>query len=257
MQFQVELDQYNGPIDLLLHIVRREEIHLADIPVAKIVDQYFSYLEVLVELQIDDVGDFLEMATLLMEWKSKQAIPSNDSQIGGDGEDRQVVEYAEDLVLRLLEYKQIRDAADSLDERSRRWQLRYSRLNSDLPSVRAGTDRQPIERIEVWDLVSAFGRILRDRKPPMTSEVIYDETPIQVHMAKIHQLLLENSRIELTSLFEPSMHKSALVGLFMATLELTRHHGVTTDQSDPGRPLFLVAGSSFEKNPDWNLSCQN
>lgn len=256
MQFHVELAQYSGPLDLLLHIVRREEISLAAVPVAKIVDQYFQYLEVLVELEIDDVGDFLEMASLLMEWKSKEAIPSQETNENSASDEKHLDDYSEDLVQRLLEYKQLRDAADALADQSRRWQLRYSRLSNDLPNSRSGTDLQPIEKIEVWDLVSAFGRILRDRKQPTATEVIYDDTPIQAYMAQIHLLLAIQGRVELTSLFEPHMHKSALIGLFMATLELTRHHGVTTEQSESCQPLYLVAGQQFRQSLDWSHSSQ-
>ncbi len=256
-QFQVELPQYCGPFDLLLHIVRREEIDLSEIPLAAIIDQYFLYLEVLVELEIDDVGDFLEIASVLMEWKSKQAIPAQDNPESSGSQDNAFNDYSDDLVQRLLEYKRYRDAATALDDQGRRWQLRFSRLANDLPTARPGTNQQPIEPIEIWDLVSAFGRILRDRKPPLTTEVVFDDTPIQVHMVNIHRLLKENQRIELTALFQPKMHKSALIGLFLATLELTRHHGVTTDQPDPCRPLYLVAGDRFIPTLDLSGADQN
>jgi segregation and condensation protein A len=256
MEFQVELAQFSGPIDLLLHIVRREEIDLATLPLARVIDQYLQYLEVLVELQVDDVGDFLEMASMLIEWKSKQAIPSesreNHSEAGGEPWN----EHSEDLVQRLLEYRRFRDAANLLEDQSRRWQLRFARLANDLPTTPLGSDLQPIEPVEVWDLVSAFGRILRERKPPQSAEVIYDDTPIQSHMAHIHRLVVENSRVELTSLFHPKMHKSALIGMFMATLELTRHHGVVTEQAGSGHPLFLVAGQHFQTSLDLSHSVQ-
>lgn len=250
--FQVDLAQYSGPLDLLLHIVRREEVDLAKLPLVRIVDQYFDYLEVLVELQIDDVGDFLEVASLLMEWKSKQALPSAESFDSGEDGATSTDDYSEDMIQRLLEYKQIRDASRHLEESTRRWQLRYSRLSDDLPASRPGTDRQPVEPIEIWDIVSAFGRILRERQPPTVAEIIQDDTPIQAYMANIHRLIVETRRVELTSLFEPGMHKSALVGMFLATLELTRHYGVTTDQSEPSQPIYLVAGKAFV--PRWELS---
>jgi len=256
MQFQVELAGFSGPVDLLLHIVRREEIDLADVPLAKIIDQYFQYLEILVELQVDDVGDFLEMASILMEWKSKRAIPSQESSEPVEGESGQLNEYSDDLIQKLLDYKRLRDAAHLLEDQGRRWQLRYSRMADDLPSTHLGSDLQPIEPVEVWDLVSAFGRILRERKPPLSTEVIYDDTPIQRHMEEIHRLMLENTRVELTSLFQPNMHKSGLIGMFMATLELTRHHGVVTEQTGPGQPLYLVAGDHFQKTLDWSHSSQ-
>ncbi|MCA9127207.1 MAG: segregation/condensation protein A [Planctomycetales bacterium] len=248
MAFVVEIEQYSGPIELLLHIVRRDELLLSDISLSRIIDQYLDYLEVLTELQIDDVADFIEIATVLVEMKSKESIPTvedadSEESLMGD-------ESSGDLVHRLLEYKRIRDAACILDELGQRWQMRYSRLSTDLPPRRIDAGQQPIEPIEVWDLVSAFGRILRERQPPPSANVVYDDTPIHVHMERIHHLVCEHQKVELTSLFEAGMHKSALVAMFLATLELTRHHGLSTQQRSACEPLYLVAGKDFVRELD-------
>lgn len=250
MSFQVDISQYFGPLDLLLHIVRREELALSEIPLAQITGQYLDYLEILVELSLDDVADFIEMASLLVEMKAKQAVPN---QVTTEEEDPSAAppdEVADDLVARLIEYRRVRDASSILDEQGQRWQMRYSRLANDLPPRRTELGDQPLEPLEVWDLVSAFGRILRERHPPTTTSVVYDDTPIHVHMERIHGLVCERKRVELTSLFEVGMHKSALVAMFLATLELTRHHGLSTEQQDAGHPLYLVAGQQFQTNLD-------
>lgn len=247
MTFLVDIQQYSGPLDLLLHIVRREELTLAEISLAKITEQFLGHLEVLVELQIDDVADFLEIASMLVEMKSKQAIPSNEDTTLEDDPDAPVVEQSDELVYRLMEYKRIRDAASILDEQGQQWQMRYTRMANDLPSRKIELGEQPIQPIEVWDLVSAFGRILRERQPPPSTNVVYDDTPIHVYMERIHRLVCEQERVELTSLFEAGMHKSSLVAMFLATLELTRHYGLSTDQKDTGHPLYLIAGDQFTR----------
>ncbi|MEM7479443.1 MAG: segregation/condensation protein A, partial [Planctomycetota bacterium] len=200
MDFSVDIAQYCGPLDLLLHIVRREELSLAEIPLARITEQYLDFLEVLVELQIDDVAEFLEIASLLVEMKSKQAIPSNEQEV--EEETELDTEMSDELVYRLMEYKRIRDAASILQERGEQWQLRYSRMVNDLPVRRTPVVEQPIEPLEVWDLVSAFGRILRERQPPVPT-VVYDETPIHTYMERIHGMVREQGRVELTTLFQP------------------------------------------------------
>jgi segregation and condensation protein A len=243
-EFQIDLEQYCGPLDLLIHIVRREELDLATISLTTVIDQYFSFLDVLVELQIDDVADFLEIASLLIEMKAKHAVPTPESE-SSDPIDQPVQEISDDLVERLIQYKRIRDVSSILDEQSRSWQLRYSRLSNDLPARRTDSSSQAIQPIEVWDLVSAFGRILKARQTAPTQHVQYDDTPIHVYMQRIHQLVSAQGRVELTTLFESRMHKSSLVGLFLATLELTRHYGLSTEQSEPCRPLYLVAGQNF------------
>ena len=100
MPFSVELSLYSGPLDLLLHIVRREEIALCDLSLAKIIAQYLDYLEVLIELQVDEVADFLEIASVLVEMKSKQVIPSSDE--GTDENPADFAEVSDELVFRLM-----------------------------------------------------------------------------------------------------------------------------------------------------------
>lgn len=249
MAFLIDIEQYSGPLELLLHIVRREELSLSDIPLATITSQYLDYLEVLTEMQIDDVADFLEIASLLIEMKSRQSVPRPE-ELAAEEESEVLEASPGDLVQRLIEYKRIRDAASILDEQGQKWQLRYSRLANDLPPRKTEIGQQAIESIEVWDLVSAFGRILRERQPPATTNVVYDDTPIHVYMERIHKLVCDAGTIELTTLFEPGMHKSALVAMFLATLELTRHYGLTTTQRDTGHPLNLVAGENFVRKLD-------
>ena len=199
----------------------------------------------MVELPLDDVAVFIEVASILVEMKAKQAVPSQAEASDEDAGGLPVDEISDDLVARLIEYRRVRDASSILDEQGGQWQMRYSRLASDLPPRRTELGDQPLEPIEVWDLVSAFGRILRERQPPSMASVVYDDTPIHVYMERIHSLVRDQKRIELTTLFEAGMHKSTLVAMFLATLELTRHHGLSTDQQAAGHPLYLVAGANF------------
>ncbi len=248
MSFQVELAEYSGPMELLLYLVRREELSISSLSLSRLTGQFLQYLEVLTELALDDVADFLETASILIEIKAKEVLPQN--AVIADEESTPLDEPADQLVSRLIDYKRIRDAASILEEQGARWQLRYGRMAEDLPVRRVEMGEQPIESVEVWDLVSAFGRILRERRPPPQSNVVYDDTPIHVYMERIHGQVRKQGRVELTSLFEFGMHKSTLVAMFLATLELTRHHGLTTEQGEPGLPLYLVAGKGFAKELD-------
>ncbi|HBE70834.1 MAG TPA: segregation/condensation protein A [Planctomycetaceae bacterium] len=248
MGFLVDTTQYSGPLELLLYIVRREELTLDQIKLAEITEQYLSYLDVLTELEIDDVADFIEIASLLVEMKAKQSVPRPEEQT--EEPDSTDVARPGDLVNRLIEYKRIRDAASILDEGAQAWQMRYRRMANDLPTRKTEIGQQAIEPIEVWDLVSAFGRILRERQPPPKTDVIYDDTPIHTYMEKIHRRVCDDGQVELTSFFEAGMHKSTLVALFLATLELTRNYGLTTTQRDTGHPLYLVAGKKFVRELD-------
>lgn len=241
--FAVDLGLYAGPMDLLLYLVRREELDVTEVSLSKVTKQYCEFLELIDAIDIDATADFLEPVGVLIEMKAKQVLPAPikeeaDTEVALD-------EPADQLVHRLVQYKRYRDVATILDEQSRSWQLRYSRQADDLPRRRLEPNQQPIARIEIWDLVSAFGRIMREKAPAPSTPILYDETPIHIHMSRIHREVKSRRRIELQSLFHAGHHKSTLVGMFLATLELTRHHGVRAEQDGNDGPMWLMPGSDF------------
>ena len=166
------------------------------------------------ELNVDDVGEFVEMASTLIEIKSRSVLPRSEEV------EEPLEDPRQDLVRRLLEYKEFRDAASMLEERGRAWQERFPRLSSDLPPQKRDPAEEPIHEVELWDLVSAFGRILREQAAVSPSNILYDDTPIEVFMQRIHAQLLERGKLSMLELFQPHSHRSTLVGLFLATLEL-------------------------------------
>ena len=230
MGFRIDLPIYRGPIDLLLYLVRRHEVSLKETSLATVVDQYVEHMEVLQELNLADVGDFIELASILVELKSQAVLP----KITDESEEEAVEDPESELVERLLQYKEIRDAAAILDEMAGRWQQRYERMSDDMPKRRIDPGDQPIVDLEIWDLVSAFGRIMREASGPPPTEVVYDDTPIHVYMQRIHSQLGNAERVMLTDLIDGGIHKSSLIGWFLATLELTRHHGAAVEQDDNG-----------------------
>ncbi len=218
MQFRVDLDIFRGPLDLLLYLVRKNELDACDVRVAKITEQYLDSLAVLEQIDVDAVGDFLEIASFLIEIKSNMVLPGEEPALDELEDPRQ------ELVRRLLEFKQYRDAASMLEERSREWRERFPRLANDLPGRSVSPDQQPIQEVELWDLVSAFGRVLKAKHAVQGPESIrYDDTPIHVHMQQIDERLRREGRVAFTQFFEGTVHKSKLVGMFLAVLELVRH----------------------------------
>ncbi len=243
MAFRIELPAYRGPLDLLLYLVRRHEVELSEMPLSEIVDQYIQYIEILKELDLGDVGDFLSLASTLVEMKSQAVLP----KVVEDQEEEEIDDPQSELVQRLLQYKEIRDAASVLDEMGNRWQQRYQRMSDDLPSRRVDPGDQPIVDLEIWDLVSAFGRIMREAGGPPKTEVIYDDTPIHVYMQQIHERLKETETVQLVDLVRGGIHKSSLIGWFLATLELTRHHGAAVEQNESG-DIVIVRTSNYSND---------
>jgi segregation and condensation protein A len=244
MHFRVDLDVFRGPLDLLLYLVRKHELEIVDIPIATITDQYLEYLAVLEQLDVNAVGDFLAMASTLIEIKSQQVLPRSD-EVEDELEDPR-----KELVRRLLEYKKYRDAASVLEERSRWWQQRYRRLGSDLPPRERNLADQPIREVELWDLVSAFGRIIRDTESAKPSSIVYDDTPIHVYMARIYARLQQRGQLAFSQLFERHMHKSTLVGIFLAVLELVRHTQVRVEQNELFGEIWLLPRGEIDRPLD-------
>jgi Uncharacterized conserved protein len=240
MDFRVELQTFRGPLDLLLYLVRKHEVEVTDLPIALITKQYLAHLEVLQQLDVNAVGDFLDLASTLIEIKSQLVLPRGGEVTEPWNDPR------DELVQRLLEYKKYKDAASMLDERSRDWQQHYPRLAGDLPPRQIDPAGQPIQEVELWDLVSALGRILRDSQAMQPQAIVYDDTPIQVYMQRIHQRLASDRRAAFSEMFEPGMHKSAIIGVFLAILELVRHHSVVAEQPDPHGEIWIVPGNGFD-----------
>ncbi len=236
LDFRVNLEIFRGPLDLLLYLVRKHEVEITEIPIAPITDQFLEYIEVLGQLDVNAAGDFLDMASTLVEIKSRMVLPR-----GGEEED-ELADPRQHLVERLLEYKKFKDAASMLEERGRGWQERFPRLGNDLPPRNRNLADEEIQEVELWDLVSAFGRIMRDSAATRPANIVYDDTPIHVYMAQIKTALGEKGRIAFRELFRPGMQKSALIGVFLAILELIRHHQARADQNLLFGELWITPG---------------
>ncbi|MBN1589408.1 MAG: segregation/condensation protein A [Pirellulales bacterium] len=234
MDFRVDLDSFRGPLDLLLYLVRKHEVDITDMPIALVTEQYLKYLAIIEELDVNAVGEFLAVASSLIEIKSQLVLPR------GDEVEDAIDDPREELVRRLLEYKEFRDAASILDEQSRNWQRHFARLGSDLPPRSRDLADEPIHEVELWDLVNAFGLIIRDTEASKPSNIVYDDTPIHVYMAKIHALVLERGHMPLVDIFEPDMHKSTLVGIFLAVLELVNYKHLLVEQNELFGEIWLL-----------------
>ncbi len=244
MEFRVELPVFRGPLDLLLYLVRKHEVDIVDIPIAPITRQFLSYLEVLREVDVNAVGDFVEMASTLIEIKLRLVLP----RCGEDEEE--LADPRRELVERLLEYKKFKDAASMLDEKSRLWRQRFARQANDLPPRTRDLASEELQEVELWDLVSAFGRIMRDNAAVQPSTIVYDDTPIHVYMGRIQEILVARGQVALGELFEPGMHKSRLVGLFLATLELVRRSRARAEQSALFGEIWIHAGEDMARPLD-------
>ncbi len=248
-EYTVRLEAFEGPLDLLLHLIRKAEVDVADIPVATVADQYLGYLSQIERVDVERAGEFLVMAATLMEIKSRLLRPATeggereaDADGGGGGGGGEREDPRAELVRQLLAYKMYRDVADELARRHDEWQRRF-------PGGRAGFDRAAaadpqgdeqidLEDVSLIDLVEAFRRISEtvafDRLGE--HEVVADDTPIELHAEDVLDRLRHAPEgLELRGLFTGRTRPEA-IGLFLAVLELVRRRAISvTHDRESGR----------------------
>ena len=223
--YRVQLESYDGPLDLLLFLIRREEVDIYDIPIARITAQYISYVDLLKMLDPDGMADYLVLLATLIEIKSRTLLPRVLDD-GGDEDD--LDDPRMDLVRSLLEYKRFKDAARQLGQAADDQSLRF-------PSHPVQIDRQPdeleIEDVQIWDLMTAFNRLMAEigRADPV-HEVVYDDTPLALHAADVvDRLQRDGGSLSFERIFL-GRTKNEIIGLFLALLELVRQKRVRAEQ---------------------------
>jgi segregation and condensation protein A len=229
--YLVDLDIFRGPLDLLLYLVKREEVDVRDIPVARVAEQFKEYLDVLQMIDVERAGDFLVMAATLMEIKSKLLLPRPAESAEAEDDPRL------ELVRQLLQYKRFKDAAALLEARAEQQSQRLARLAPAEPASAPGAP--PLKPVELWDLVSAFGRLMRETAAGQAQSIVVDQTPLHVYMAQILQRLAQEKRLPLSALFTPPHTRGRLLGLFLAVLELTKMRQVRPEQMEPFADIWL------------------
>ncbi len=230
--YRVQLDVFTGPLDLLLYLIRRDELDIQDIPIARLTEQYLDYVKLLEVLDPNTAGDFLVMASTLVELKSRALLPTPPLEAEEDELDPRTV-----LVRQLLEYKRFKDAAQALGSAAEERQKRFVRRPANLPEELQGIE---LEEAQVWDLLSAFGRVMSTiGLGPGVHEVTYDDTPFEEYEAVILDRLEYESPIEFQALFADRSSRGEIIGLFLVVLELLRTQRLRAEQDRLHGTIYL------------------
>ena len=238
--YRVDLDTFRGPLDLLLYLVKREEVDIRDIPIARVAEQFKQYLDVLQMIDVERAGDFLVMAATLLEIKSKQLLPRPEESSEPDDDPRL------ELVKQLVQYKKFKDAAALLEARAEEQSQRLAR-QPVAPPANAGPP--PLKPVELWDLVSAFGRLMRETLALQPQTIAVDQTPLHVHMEHILDRLRVARRLPFSALFTPPHTRGRLVGLFLAILELTKTRRVVPEQDHAFGDIWVSLATDPGERP--------
>jgi len=241
VEYRVNLDVYNGPLDLLLYLIRRDELDIHDIPVARITEQYLQYVDLIKELDIDGAGEFLVMAATLMEIKSVMLLPREE---GAEAED-DLTDPRLELVRQLLEYKKYKDIAADLGVSALRQADRFSRPLADLRRIKEQLRHEQeleLDEVQIWDLFDAFNRLMQATLAGKRAhEVIYDDTPIDLYEADILDRAQQEQPLTFQAIFEGRTTRIEIVGLFLALLELVRLKLVRIEQEKTFGTIYIFA----------------
>jgi len=244
LPYQVRIENFEGPLDLLLHLIKKNEINIYDIPIAMIAQQYLSYIEAMKDLNLTVAGEFLVMAATLLQIKSKMLLPVEESaEDEEDGPDPR-----EELVRRLLEYKSFKEAARQLDTQERMWREIYSRPAVSLESS-ADAEETTLDNIGLFDLVDALQGILNRNPGKKLLEIIPDNLTVRDRMNAVLEALEGQESIGFEALFEASCHRLVIIVTFLALLELIRLRTVRVYQAENFGPILVSRTFSLVPDP--------
>ncbi len=250
MEYRVELDVYNGPLDLLLYLLKRDELDIYDIPIARITDSYVSYVQMLKQLgkdggfDINVAGDFLIVAATLMEIKSAMLLPKPRIEEGQETSAAQdLADPRYELIQKLLEYKRFKDSANLLEHHQLMHQNRFPRIPV-APEGEPPAEPPPIDldEVQIWDLLTAFNRLIKEvgGRKPRYHEVTYDDTPIDLHAADIEDRLRREGTLSLRQLIVGRKSRSEMIGVFLALLELIREKKILVEQATATDDIQII-----------------
>jgi segregation and condensation protein A len=231
IDYKVELDVFEGPLDLLLHLVKKHELDILDIPIGFVTDRYLEYLDAMQGLDLDVAGEYLVMAATLCHLKSRELLPSGDgveddeAEEGEEGEEGADVDPRADLIRRLLEYQKYKEAANHLGDRPVVGRNVWGRGAPTEDAVAENVDPDavaPLAPFPVHKLIEAFDRILRRAKLKVTHDVLIDRLSVSQKIAELTDRLEREGAFTFTSMF------SFLRDDREVTLEELKHEAVVT-----------------------------
>ncbi len=246
--YRVELPVFEGPLDLLLHLIQKHELDVLDIPISFITEKYLEYLSVMRTLAIDVASEYLVMAATLAHIKSKMLLPTPPAD-QDDALDEEEIDPRMELVRRLLEYQKYKNAAVDLAGREVLGKDVFSRG----ASIEEAEGPAPLAPVTVFSLIDAFNRIAERRKITIDHEVSFDRVSIAERINEIVDHLKLRSRCTLEELLPESFSRSELIITFLALLEMTRLKVTRLYQASPLTPVYiemaLVDGDTPEFDP--------
>lgn len=239
MDYEVKLEIFEGPLDLLLHLIRKNEVDIFDIPIAVITDQYLQYMDMMKALNVSIAGDFLVMASTLIHIKSRMLVPGFDE---AEEEDDPRMEIARPL----LEYMRLKELAGELSERPLLGRDVFGRIPpQDLPAQFQG--EEPLLHVNLFQLMDAFKKLLDQKVPGTQLQFRAEQWSVQDKMSLILERLKAEGARSFQELFEDDHTISELIVTFLAILELAQMGLLKIFQRDPMADIRIDLSATEEE----------
>lgn len=244
MIYNVKIDAFEGPLDLLLHLIHTLEIDIYDIPVAEITEQYLLYIHTMKELELDVASEYLVMAATLLAIKSKMLLPKYEEDLEEENEFAYEEDPRDELVEKLLEYKKYKQVAEELKHLEQERSLMYSKPPADLTHLMKDLNMQQVDlNISLYDMLGAYHKLLRRKKlqKPLHTKVTKQEISIEKRMNEVmKQISAHTGRVSFDTLF-PYHDKGHIVITFLAILELLKRNEIYAEQENNFSELFIAS----------------
>jgi len=243
--YRVELPVFEGPLDLLLHLIRKHEIDIFDIPIAKILDEYLAYLEWMRALNLDVAGEFLVMASTLAQIKSRLLLPPE--QQPEDEEQQPQEDPRAELVRRLLEYQRYQEAAEQLKQRPVLLRDVFARQKAGEPPEPEADQQEPFAEVSLFRLIEALDKVMRKAALTVPHEVIVERISLATRIEELAELLAQKTEVTFEELFGEQPTRRLVVVTFFALLEMTRLKMIRLHQAQDSETIYVrVRQGSFD-----------
>jgi segregation and condensation protein A len=233
--FRIQLGAFEGPLDLLLHLIKKHELNILDLPIAFVTEKYLDYLQMMQELDLDVASEYLLMAATLAHIKSKMLLPQNPLEEVEEQDDGYVADPRAELIRRLLEYQKYRAAAEQLGARPIAGRDVFGRGSR----TEEAQGQAPLAQIDLYKLLDAFGAILKRVKGRVALEVTAEEITIGERISQLSELLQKKRSCVFEELFAKDRTRYEVVVTFLALLEMTKLRITRIYQADPASPLHV------------------
>lgn len=242
MSTRVQLEIFEGPLDLLLHLIKKSEVSITDIPIATITEQYLATLELMESLNLDVAGEFLVMAATLIHIKSRMLLPAGDDEPDED----EGIDPRDELVRRLLEYQRYKDAATELEQREVLTRDVFTRSAAPVEDAAPRAFRE----ISIFELLGALKRVIERLPKDIVHDVFLEKITVREKMTLLLDKLRVQGNLLFEALFDEVKTRMEVVVTFLAMLELVKVRAIRIVQEELSGPIVIEAAANMDEAVD-------